>query len=159
MAERRQIVEIKEKLNGKQQEFLCDVVHQERGWVIVLYHLEQAYQMEEILLPANTLSYGYFWSDRHYNVYHWVSPTGDTLGLYVNICDNTTITLNKITWRDLEIDLLIRPNGYCTILDEDELPSDLSDTQRRLIERTTSLLSADPAALLEEIEHLQTQYK
>ena len=152
MTKQQQILEIKEKLSGTRHEFLCDLVYVDQEKAIVCYKLARDYQVEDLSLSAGTLSYGYFWCNRHYNVYHWVSPTGVSLGLYVNICDQTIITAEQIYWRDLEVDLLIRTSGRCTILDEDEVPDDLAPGIRQLISKTTQAVSAEAASLLAEIE-------
>jgi hypothetical protein len=70
---------------------------------------------------AGTVSFGHFWTDRPYNVYHWMDgTTGATIGYYVNLADSTRVDGDLLEWRDLAVDILIRPDGNVTVLDEDE---------------------------------------
>ena len=107
-------------------------------------------ELEGVLLPAGTVSLGYFWEDRPHNAYHWVDDNGQTLALYFNICDRTHISSQQIAWRDLSVDILITPDQRCRVLDEDELPDDLDPSLLTRINDTRDSLCADPARLLQE---------
>lgn len=108
------------------------------------------HQLEDVLLPAGTLSLGYFWEDRPYNAYHWVDDKGQTLALYFNICDNTRIDARQIAWRDLAVDILITPDQRCRVMDEDELPDDIDPELLDRINATRDQLRADPALQLRQ---------
>jgi len=103
-------------------------------------------------LPAGTVSVGHFWADRHYNVYHWLDPAGQTLGYYFNICDQTRIAAGVIEWRDLTVDVLALPAGRLDVLDEHELPAQLAPDVAAHIEAGTRAILDAPAAVLAEIE-------
>ena len=62
-------------------------------------------------LPAGTISFGHFWTDRLYNVYHWLDADRRTLGFYFNIADRTRIAEAELEWRDLVVDVLATPAG------------------------------------------------
>ena len=104
-------------------------------------------------MPEGSFTLGYFWQDRPYNVYHWLDPDERTLAYYANIADRTAITATTIAWRDLVVDVLIRPNGSVEVLDEDELPADLPPPVARRIDHARAALVAGAAALAAEIEH------
>ena len=110
------------------------------------------HQLEDLLLPAGSLSLGYFWEDRPYNAYHWVDDKHRTLALYFNICDSTHITAQQVVWRDLTVDILITPDLRCRVLDEDELPDDLDHKLLTRINATRDRLCAAPARRLHEFE-------
>lgn len=152
MSEAEQILEIKHKLNGSRHEFNCQTLEKSPGYVVMLYRLEKPISIEDQHFVAGTLSLGYFWDDRNYNVYHWVTPQGESQAVYVNIADNTTITHDIVEWRDLILDLLITPDGRCQLLDEDELPEDLSEELSQLIWKQTEDLQQQHQALREDIE-------
>ena len=128
------IVEVKETLTGERREFRCTVVARATRAVVVSYRSPIGGVVEDVSLPAGTLTLGYFWETRPYNVYHWIAPDGRTLGLYFNVSDTTRITPGRVAWRDLAVDVLITADGRCRVLDEDELPSDLDRTLKRQIE-------------------------
>ncbi len=156
MSQPDQILEIKHKLNGSKHEFMCQTLEKSAEHVVVLYRLEQPITVEDQHFAAGTLSLGYFWEDRNYNVYHWIAPSGESQAVYVNIADNTEITADIVEWRDLIIDLLITPDGRCQILDEDELPDDLPPELDALISTETDKLVARQQQLLQEIEQRTT---
>jgi predicted RNA-binding protein associated with RNAse of E/G family len=111
-------------------------------------------QLEDILLPEGTVSLGYFWQDRSYNVYHWIDQQQDTVALYFNIADNTTITQKTIAWRDLTVDVLITPDGRCRVLDEDELPAEIDSELLAYINRSRDELCRQPLSRVDEYDKL-----
>ena len=127
------ILEIKETLAGQRKEFACERIVVNADEAVVLYRIQREGRVEDLVLPSGTLSFGYFWTEKFYNVYHWITPNGETLGLYFNISDSTRITAEQIYWRDLTVDVLMTP-GRCRVLDEDELPADLDAELLRRIE-------------------------
>jgi predicted RNA-binding protein associated with RNAse of E/G family len=146
------IVEIKTTLAGERKEFDCELLKFTRGEVVVIYRMPGDVQLEDLLLPKDTISIGYFWDDRAYNAYHWIGEQSQSLALYFNICDNTRISRQQVAWRDLSVDVLITPDLRCRVLDEDELPDDLDSDLRVYIESARDALCVDPARLLLEFE-------
>lgn len=146
------ILEIKEKFNGERKEFRCDLCSLTADEAVVIYRINRDVVFEGMPIPKNTLSFGYFWTDRLYNIYHWISPEGKTLGFYFNIGDRTQITPEQVYWRDLIVDLLITPEHGCRVLDEDELPADLAADLLALIETTRDELLQQHPSIMAEIE-------
>ncbi len=103
-------------------------------------------------MPCGTTSYGYFWEQRNYNVYHFVDVNGETLGLYFNISDATRISDEQIYWRDLVVDLLVKSDGSCQVLDEHELPADISGDLLQLIFRVRDQIVERAGQIREEVE-------
>ncbi len=97
----QKITEIKEKLNGQRMEFECAVLELGADEAVVLFRSDESYYVEDVLVPSGSLSVGYFWTGRFYNIYHWVSVEGETLALYINISDRTRITPQQLSWRGL----------------------------------------------------------
>ncbi len=152
------IREVKRSLLDKpSQAFDCQLVAAETtvgiAAAIILYRMPRATTIFGIDMPEGSFTLGYFWQDRPYNVYHWLDPDARTLAYYANIADRTTITTTTITWRDLVVDVLIRPNGAVEVLDEDELPAALPPTVARRIDLARASLVADAATLAAEIEY------
>lgn len=147
------ILEIKEKLLcGSRLEFECELLERKENEAVVLYRLPKSGDLEGIHLPEGALSVGYFWQDRAYNVYHFVTAEGETLALYVNISDSTRIDEAQLYWRDLVLDILIHPDGECRVLDEEEIPAGIDITLLRYIHVSKAQLLAAPGDLLQEIE-------
>lgn len=146
------VLEIKETLAGERLSFTCRLLHLAVDEAVLLYKLQRSFQIEDLVLPDTTLSLGYFWVNRPYNAYHWIKPEGQTLGLYLNISDQTRITAKAVSWRDLFVDLLVTPDGRCRVLDEDEVPDDIETALRRKIENTRDELVRQYRTLLSDIE-------
>jgi len=148
------ILEIKRTLDGREKRFDCRLLARaaDDRHAAVLWVAPAPMHVHGVDLPTGTISVGHFWSDRHYNVYHWLDPAGQTLGYYFNICDQTRITADVIDWRDLIIDVLALPEGRLDLLDEHELPAELPPGVAAHIAAGTRAILDSPAALLAEIE-------
>ncbi|HMF43200.1 MAG TPA: DUF402 domain-containing protein [Polyangia bacterium] len=148
------ILEIKRTLDGREKRFDCRLLARspEGRHAAVLWVAPEPMHVHGVDLPAGTISVGHFWSDRHYNVYHWLDPAGKTLGYYFNICDQTRLGAGVIEWRDLTVDVLALPDGRLDVLDEHELPAELpTETAAEIFAGKDEILS-NPAAVLAEIE-------
>jgi predicted RNA-binding protein associated with RNAse of E/G family len=104
-----------------------------------------------MVLRKGTVTVGHFWTDRPYNVYHWLDG-GRTVALYVSIATDTTIDPVAIAYRDLVIDVLIRPSGAIEILDEDELPPSIEPRYRIAIAKALETCVSEARRLSAEIE-------
>ena len=142
------ITEVKTTLDGRQKTFDCELLRLDLpSECVVIYRMPEDTRVEDILLPAGTVSLGYFWQHRHFNLYQWVDDSMATLALYFNICDNTRISEQRIAWRDLCVDVLLTPDLNCRVLDEEELPDDIDPALRARIDTARDELCADPAHL------------
>lgn len=145
-------LEIKEKLNGDRQQFVCTLMEQEGDQAVVLYRLEHSWQIERLTLPKGTLSFGYFWIDKPFNAYHWLGAEGQSLGVYFNISDKTRFNQDQVHWRDLSIDLLVTPDGMFSWLDLEELPSHLDERLNRYIRAAKEQLQENYPLIIEKIQ-------
>ncbi len=148
------ILELKRTLDGREKRFDCRLLAltSDRHHAAVLWVAPAAMHVHGVDLPAGTVSVGHFWTDRHYNVYHWLDAAGETLGYYFNICDQTRIDAERIEWRDLTVDVLALPGGRLDVLDEHELPAQLPvDVAAHIAAGKSAILDA-PAAVMAEIE-------
>jgi predicted RNA-binding protein associated with RNAse of E/G family len=112
---------------------------------------ERALEGTDLVLREGTVTIGHFWTDRPYNVYHWLDG-GRTIALYVSIATDTTIEPAAIAYRDLVVDVLIRPSGAIEILDEDELPPSIEPRYRLAIAKALEACVTEAKRLLNEIE-------
>src|SRR5665213_2417132 len=145
------VVEIKTTLSGVEKRFECRWLAGDARWAVVLWIAPAAMQVHGIDLPAGTISFGHFWADRHYNVYHWVDGAGRTIGFYFNLADRTRILEATLEWRDLVIDVIATPAGRLEVLDEDELPARLDPEVAAHIADGKAAIFEDPARLMVEI--------
>lgn len=143
------VTEIKTTLAGEEKRFDCELLTRGKSEAVVVYRMPRDVELEDVMLPENSISLGYFWAHKPFNAYHWLDKDGRTLALYFNISDGTRLGEREIAWRDLAVDVLITPDLRCRVLDEDELPADLDGKLRGYIEAARDALCAAPAPTLD----------
>jgi uncharacterized protein len=151
---RATITERKTRLDGSVVEYVCEPLVVEEGRrALVRYVSDRDRPIEgtDLVLRKGTVTVGHFWTDRPYNVYHWIDGSR-TIALYVNVATDTTITAAAIDYRDLVIDVLIRPSGAIEILDEDELPPSIESRYRLAIAKAIETCVTEGRRLSAEIE-------
>jgi predicted RNA-binding protein associated with RNAse of E/G family len=146
------IIEVKRTLAGVEKRFDCRLLARTETHVAVLWIAPEAMHVHGVDLPAGTISIGHFWTDRSYNVYHWMRSDASTIGFYFNLADSTVVTPQQLSWRDLTVDVLALPGGRLEVLDEDELPPVLADDARAHLEAGKSAILSAPAAVMAEVE-------
>jgi predicted RNA-binding protein associated with RNAse of E/G family len=151
---RATITERKTRLDGSVVEYACEPLVVEVGRRAVVRYVterERALEGTDLVLREGTVTIGHFWTDRPYNVYHWLDG-GRTIALYVSIATDTTIEPAAIAYRDLVVDVLVRPSGAIEILDEDELPPSIEPRYRLAIAKALEACVTEAKRLLNEIE-------
>ena len=150
------LVEIKHTLAGGEKRFECLRLAGGPGHAVLLWVAPEPMHVHGVDLPAGTISFGHFWTDRFYNVYHWLDAGPDTdhrtLGFYFNIADRTRIGEAELEWRDLVIDVLATPAGRLDLLDEDELPVIVDPEVAAHISAGKAAILHAPSAVMAEIE-------
>ncbi len=152
-----QITEIKTTLDGQVMRFVCEVGERSAGHVVVLYRIPAARQVQRVWLPAGTITVGYFWTDRPFNLYHWVTPQAVPLAHYFNVGDVVRLEHDILEWHDLAVDVLATPDGRVEVLDEDELPPDLDPALRRHVTATRDQVLRELPRLVRESNEQSAQ--
>ena len=152
----RRITEIKRTLAGGEARFACEVYSQTEDELVVLFRLPEPRDVHGIWLPAGTVTVGYFWRTRPYNLYHWLDKRGRTLAYYFNIGDVRSWATTEFEWDDLAVDVLAAPSGRTQVLDEEELPADLPDERRAYILNARDEVLRDLPKLIETAEAKST---
>jgi hypothetical protein len=146
------VVEIKRTLAGGEKRFHCWRLAGGASHAVLLWIAPGPMHVHGIDLPAGTISFGHFWTDRFYNVYHWLDAERRTIGFYFNIADRTRIAEAELEWRDLVIDVLATPAGRLDLLDEDELPAVVEPEAAAHIAAGKAAVLGAPAVVMAEIE-------
>jgi predicted RNA-binding protein associated with RNAse of E/G family len=148
------ITEHKLTLAGVEKRFECRVLARTSTHLAVLWIAPAAMHVHGVDLPAGTVSVGHFWTDRPYNVYHWLRRDRATVGYYFNLADRTRWSGERLDWRDLTVDVLATPppEARLDVLDEDELPADLDAEASAHIEAGKAALLRATAEVLAEVE-------
>lgn len=71
-------------------------------------------------IPSGTRTVEYYWLERWYNVFRFLEADGTTKLYYCNVNMPPTISLSVLSYVDLDIDILVRPDFSYQILDLDE---------------------------------------
>ena len=148
------IIERKTRLDGTVSEYRCERLALDVDRRAVLrYVMDREWIIADtglVLLPGQ-ITIAHYWSDRPYNVYHWLDGTR-TIAYYCNVASDTTIRADVVAYTDLIVDVLLRPSGETLVLDEEELPPDLAPARRIHIARALETIAAGPRRLVAEIE-------
>jgi hypothetical protein len=151
------VLELKRTLDGCQKTFQCRLVAGDDRQAVLLFVAPAPMHVHGVDLPAGTVTFAHYWTDRLYNVYHWLDARGGTIGFYFNLADSTAIEEGRLAWRDLTVDVLATPDGRLEVLDEHELPPDLDPLIGARIALGRAAILADPARLMAEIEQRSRQ--
>lgn len=71
-------------------------------------------------ITAGTRSLEYYWLDRWYNVFRFFEPTGEFRNLYCNVNMPPTFENGVLDYIDLDIDVVVWPDGSMKVLDEND---------------------------------------
>jgi hypothetical protein len=149
-----EIREVKTTLLGERLEFHCRVLARTGAAVgdaiTVLFISDREYRVGDLVLPAGTVTFGHFWGSRPYNVYHWLTPTAGRSPHYFNLSSDTVIDDTTLRWKDLAVDVLVRPGSAPEVLDEADLPETLDrETLMTIADATRAVLIEAPAIVAE----------
>jgi predicted RNA-binding protein associated with RNAse of E/G family len=153
----RPFTEIKVRLSGERVYFGCELVEKRPDRVVLRHVLTHSAQVAGVDLPPGTVTLGYFWPERPYNIYHWLEPGGTTLAHYFNLSGPAIIRENELEWQDLVVDVLVTPDHRVQVLDEDEVPSSLDDEVRERIASALNEVLAGWPEIVEETEVVTSQ--
>src|SRR5438128_1072458 len=108
------IREIKRRLNGSHQEFLCDLIYRDDEAMIIRWQSTGKYA------AIASMSEGYYWEDRHYLIYRMFRE-GALYGHRFDVCRDVRFGPDTVEFTDLFLDFFVTPDGELQIHDEDEV--------------------------------------
>ncbi|MBX7054831.1 MAG: DUF402 domain-containing protein [Pyrinomonadaceae bacterium] len=71
-------------------------------------------------IAAGTLSYEFFWPGQWYNVFRFHEPDGSLRNFYYNVSMPYSLNGDQLDYIDLDIDLIVWPDGRSQVLDIEE---------------------------------------
>lgn len=101
------------------------------------------------VVERGTVSTEYYWTDRCYSIFQFVTPQGQLRNYYCNINLPPTFAGLEMSFIDLDIDVLVAPDYSYRILDEDEFAansvifnytSEIKDLTRAALAELISLI-------------------
>ncbi|HML98313.1 MAG TPA: hypothetical protein PKD75_07515 [Tepidiformaceae bacterium] len=115
--------EVKVKPDGTELAYTTSLVHRDPRLVIVRFLMQQGGGPPNlpVVVPPGSVSYGYFWARRPYNVYRWLGPGGALIAHRFDAVTAVRITADEVRYRDLALDWWALPDGTLIEEDRDEL--------------------------------------
>lgn len=103
-------------------------------------------------VPAGTETLGFFWQDRTYNLYRFVSPD---FGYRFDVVTDVRIGDDRVEYLDLLLDVRVMPDGTVRVEDEEEVEEAarsglLSPARLAIVERTRQELLREHARIVDE---------
>jgi uncharacterized protein len=104
-----------------QRQWQCDLISAIDNEIVLKGEFSSTIEHAALgIIARGTVSYEYFWTDRWYNVFRFHGPTGELRNYYCNISAPPTISADVLDYIDLDIDVVVWPNGSHQILDLEE---------------------------------------
>ncbi len=92
-------------------------------------------------IARGTKSQEFYWLDRWYNIFRFSEPDGKFRNFYCNIAMPPRFTGNTLDYVDLDIDVIVWPDGKTETLDEDDFIANASAFSYPTDVRTNALSS------------------
>jgi len=150
-------VEIKLTLTDEIQTYTCELLHFEPGFGILRYIIDREYNITGLKLAPGDETIALYWENRPYTLYLWHLKAGGH-AYYFNIADRVSLSPGEFRWRDLTVDILVDPQGSVHVLDEHELPLNLSAGLAGSIREAKALILDSLPAIMHEANAAVRRY-
>jgi protein associated with RNAse G/E len=145
-------IEYKHTYFGGTTAFPCFLLDRTGEELVLGFKPDKLVSYIGISFPVGSVSFGYYWPSRNYNVYHWKDPSGKTLLYYFNVCKDTQISEKRIDWLDLIVDVAAKPGDEPRLLDFEELPPNMSSEDMRIIGNAIKFILSNFAKLRDDLD-------
>jgi len=146
--------ERKKYLLGGEIVYPCELIEIRDGFGILKYLVDRQHIVGSLIIPPETISYAFYWTDRPYVLYSWFNSDCQVIGHYFNVADSVSLSAHEFSWRDLIVDILILPAGQIEILDEDEIPESLDSEMKKRIESVKQLILQNHQTIIDETSRI-----
>lgn len=123
VASPRPIIERKQKPDGTVREYGCDLVHLDATLAVIAFRMEKGGEIfgTPIAIPPGSISHGYFWTRRPYNLYRMRGPDGKILAHRFDAVADVRLGTDAVSYRDLVLDWWVTPDDVLIEEDRDEM--------------------------------------
>jgi len=117
------IIERKIKPDGTVREYPCRLLHVDPGFVIIRFVMARGGSLPglPVEVPPGSVSDGYFWKRRPYNLYRMRRADGSIIAHRFDALTDVALSPDVVSYRDLAIDWWVLPDGTIVEEDRDEL--------------------------------------
>jgi len=113
------------KFDGREHRRWRAELIRQQGALLVLDAIFENEVIHDLMgrIERGTISQEFYWLDRWYNIFRFLTPRRDLLYYYCNVNKPPEFDGNCISYVDLDIDVLVRPDFSHRVLDLDEFES------------------------------------
>lgn len=116
--------------NSIRRSWKCGLIERDGPLLVFLGEFEFAVEHPDLgHIKRGTISYEYYWRDRWYNIFRFHEPDGELRNWYCNVNMPPSFDNGVLDYVDLDIDILVWPDGELRILDEDEFAANAEKYQ------------------------------
>ena len=121
-ATERTVIERKLKPDGTVREYPCTLLHLERGLAVVAFVMARGGTIPglPVVIPPGSVSYGYFWKRRPYNLYRMKRGDGSIIAHRFDALAEVSLGAGVVSYRDVVLDWWVLPGGEIIEEDRDE---------------------------------------
>ena len=99
----------------------CELVEKDDELIVAVGRFDADVNHSDLgLITQGTVSHEYFWLDRWYNVFRFVTADGAFRNYYCNVCMPPQFSEDVIDYVDLDVDVLVHADFSYRILDRDD---------------------------------------
>ena len=153
--------EYKLKANGILKSYQCNLVYQHNNLRVISFVMPTGNTgfKTPILIPEGTISYGYFWLQRPYNIYR-MKQNDKVIAHRFDAISDLYYTNDSVYYRDLILDWWLTPNGELIEEDRKELQNMLKTKQITLndaakAERTGKIIENNKQRIMRELRSIE----
>ncbi|MEO8541648.1 MAG: DUF402 domain-containing protein [bacterium] len=158
-------LERKRKADGTVHDYETELIHRDKTVVIVKFEMTRAGGPPRlpVVVPAGSVSYGYFWPKRPYNVYRWFAPDGSLIAHRFDAVTDVRISDSSVEYRDLILDWWAFPDGSLIEEDHDELDEaaaakTISDADQRIASESARQIFSRYRHIIDEVVELERRW-
>jgi hypothetical protein len=115
-------LEVKVKPGGEVRHYRTELLHRTPRLAIVRFLMRQGGAPPElpVVVPRGSVSIGFFWRARPYDLYRWRDPAGRLIAHRFDAVADVEIGATGIRYRDLVLDWWVLPGDLLIEEDRDE---------------------------------------
>ena len=99
----------------------CRLIERNESLLTLVGEFEESVEHSDLgSVEKGTISYEYYWLDRWYSIFRFHKPAGDLRNYYCNINMPPEFDGAILNYVDLDIDLIVWPDGRIITVDEDD---------------------------------------
>ena len=97
------------------------LIHSDKDLLILVGTFSEDIEHNDLgHIKKGTVSFEHFWLELWYNIFRFHAPEGTLMAHYANITMPPTFAENVIDYVDLDIDVVVWPDGRVVVLDRDD---------------------------------------